>query len=129
MYMYMYIHVHCLYNPSGKHGLRASPEFSKKEHLRSDDVQLVNHKIVNSPPQWAHRCPIHLCLCVCTVRVWCVGSGFSFFSSFMTNLASVIYTCNFMYIPVCGLWVIPLWFSASYLTPIPVLKAGHPCVL
>ena len=31
-------------------------------------------------------------LCVCTVRVWCIGSGFSFYSSSMTNLASVLYT-------------------------------------
>ena len=31
------------------------------------------------------------------VRLWCVGSGFSFFA---TNLASVLYTCIFMYIHV-----------------------------
>ena len=42
---------------------------------------------------WASRCPSHLCLCVCTVRVWCIRSGFPFFSSSATNLASVLYTC------------------------------------
>ena len=31
-----------------------------------------------------------LCLRVCTVRVWCIGSGFPFFSSSVTNLASVL---------------------------------------
>ena len=29
-----------------------------------------------------------LCLHVCTVQVWCIGSGFSFFT---TNFASVLY--------------------------------------
>ena len=40
-----------------------------------------------------------VCLRVCTVRVWCIGSGFSFFSSSTTNLASVLY------IHVCLLFV------------------------
>ena len=36
-------------------------------------------------------------LCVSVVLVWCIGSGFSFFCSYTTNLASVLYTCIFMY--------------------------------
>ena len=39
---------------------------------------------------WDPKSPIHLCLCVCTVRVWCIGSGFPFFSSSTTNLALYI---------------------------------------
>ena len=35
---------------------------------------------------------------VCIVLVWCIGSGFS---SFLTNLASVLYACILMY--VCSL--------------------------
>ena len=37
---------------------------------------------------------------VCIVLVLYIGSGFSFFSSVTTNLASVLYTCIFMYIHV-----------------------------
>ena len=33
------------------------------------------------------------CLHVYSVWVWCVGSGFPFFSSSTTTLASVLYTC------------------------------------
>ena len=43
---------------------------------------------------WASRCPI-VCMFVlfgCGV----LGLGFLFFSSFMTNLASALYTCIFM---------------------------------
>ena len=36
-----------------------------------------------------------VCLHVYTVWVWFIGSGFSFFSSFTTYLASVLYTCIF----------------------------------
>ena len=40
------------------------------------------------------RCPSHRVFCICIVLVWRIGSGFSFFSSFTTNLASVLYTCT-----------------------------------
>ena len=46
-----------------------------------------------------HLCVLfNLCVHVCTVWVWCIGSGFPFFSSSMTNLASVLCTCIFMYV-------------------------------
>ena len=41
---------------------------------------------------------------VCIVLVWCIGSGFSFFSSFKTNVASVLYTSIFMYVCVFISW-------------------------
>ena len=55
---------------------------------------------------WAPRCPSHCAFHVCIVLVWCIGSGFSFFSPFTTNLhvASVLCTCIFihtLYIYTC----------------------------
>ena len=44
---------------------------------------------------WAPRCPSHCVFRVCIVLVWCIGSGFSFFSSFTTNIASVLDTYYF----------------------------------
>ena len=56
---------------------------------------------------WAPRCPSHCVFCVCIVLVWCIRSGFSFFSSFAT---SVLYThvfsednvfCTCRYVVLC----------------------------
>ena len=54
----------------------------------------------HSSQGWAPQCPIHLCLHVCTVRVWCIRSGFPFCSSSTRNLASVLCTSIFMYLKV-----------------------------
>ena len=51
---------------------------------------------------------VHLCLHVCIVQVWCIGSGFP---SSTTNLASVLYTCTcifkymYMYMHLDGIIV------------------------
>ena len=47
--------------------------------------------------KWHPGVLVILCLRICIVLVWCIGSGFSFFSSFTTNVASVLYTRTFIY--------------------------------
>ena len=50
------------------------------------------------------RSHMYVLVIVCFMFVlfgWCIGSEFSFFSLFMTNLASVLYTCIFMYLTTC----------------------------
>ena len=65
--------------------------------------ELVNHKRSlthhRSSQGWTPRCPSHLCLRVYTVQVWCTGSGFSFFPSSTTNLASMLHM--YMYFHLC----------------------------
>ena len=39
------------------------------------------------------RCSIYL-FCVCIVQMGCFGSGFPFFSSFVTDLASMLFLCT-----------------------------------
>ena len=53
-------------------------------------------------------------LCVCIVRMWCFGSGFSFFSSFATDLACVLNTCIFMYTLGCQFQVKCTLYNYAY---------------
>ena len=67
-----------------------------------------------------------LCLRVCTVRVWCLGSEFPFFSSSTTNL---LYTCIFMYIHVyiCLHSVTGSTEATAELPTLPADGLGHSC--
>ena len=44
---------------------------------------------------WAPRYHSHV-FRVCIVLVWCIGSGFSFFFSCTTNLASLLFSCIYI---------------------------------
>ena len=57
-------------------------------------------------------------LCCKLYLVWCIGSGFSFFSSFTTNLASVraiCISCSLHYYPLIHVSLITLLVTWSVL--------------
>ena len=95
--------------------LTVSVQLKRTQEL-ADSREADLHKLVYNVPTCIYKMYVHvhnvcvclyvhyvlkaghvftLCLHVCIVRMWCFGSEFSFFT---TNLASVLYTCVFMYI-------------------------------
>ena len=62
----------------------------------------------------AARHPIHLVsMFNCAVRVWCIGSGFPFSSSYMANnITSVLCTCMFTYTYIQQLYDYPQLYNS-----------------